>query len=91
MAERGTPASSTARQQLIDSGEMTEQQTEMFNYIDESKNITGETPAPDPTGMAEINKVFKDVGNTVFYGQQSPEDAAKQFREQAEEILARNN
>ena len=91
MAERGTPASSTARQQLIDSGEMTEQQTEMFNYIDESQAITGETPAPDPTGMAEINKVFKDVSNTVFYGQQSPEDAAKQFREQAEEILARNN
>lgn len=91
MAERGTPASSTARQQLIDSGEMTEQQTEMFNYIDGSKDITGETPAPDPTGMAEINKVFKDIANTVFYGQQSPEEAAKQFREQAEEILARNN
>lgn len=91
MAERGTPASSTARQHLIDSGKMTQQQTEMFEYLDLSKDITGETPAPDPIGMSEINKVFKDAANTAFYGQQTPEDAAKQFRKQAEEILARNN
>lgn len=91
MAERGTPASKTARQHLIDSGKMTPQQTEMFDYVELSKDITGETPAPDPIGMSEINKVFKDAANTAFYGQQTPEEAAKQFRKQAEEILARNN
>lgn len=91
MAERGTPVSSEIRQYLIDSGEMTQQQTDMFEYIDSTAEITGETPAPDPTGMSEINKLFKDIGNTVFYGQQSAEEAAASFRTQANDILERNN
>lgn len=91
MAERGTPVSSEVRQYLIDSGNLSPQQTEMFEYIDNGAEIAGETPAPDPTGMAEINKVLKDTANSVFYGQQSAEEAAADFRKQADDILARNN
>lgn len=91
MAERGTPISSKIRQYLIDSGNLSQQQTDMFEYAELAKPITGDTPAPDPTGMAELNKVFKDAANAAFYGQQTPEEAAAAFRKQADEILARNN
>lgn len=91
MAERGTPVSSEIRQHLTDSGKLSQQQKDMFAYVDQSAPITGETPAPDPTGMAEINKAFKDASNTAFYGSQTTEEAAKQFHKQADEILSRNN
>ena len=89
MGEYGTPVNSDIRDYL--SSKLTTQQQDMFSYIDDSSFETGETPAPDPSGMAEINKAFKDVCNTAFYGQKTCEEAAKEFRKQANEILERNN
>lgn len=91
MAERGTPVSSEIRQYMVDSGKLNDQQVEMFEYIDKAAEVAGETPAPDPTGIAEVNEAFSKAGNNVFYGQASPEDAAKAFRSEAEAILERNN
>lgn len=91
MAERGTPASSKIRQHMIDSGKLNTQQQEMFQYVDDAAVLCGETPAPDPVGMAEINEAFKNVANSAFLGQATPEEAAKGFREQTEQILSRNN
>lgn len=91
MAERGVPISSEIREYMINSGNMTETQTDMFEYIDKVTAIAGECPAADPGGIAEINKAFNDAGNSVQYGQATAEEAAKTFREQATEILERNN
>lgn len=91
MAERGTPVSSDIRQYMIDSGNLSSQQKDMFQYIDEAEKLSGTTPAPDPSGIAEINEAFNNAGNTVFYGQASPEKAAKTFRADVEKILARNS
>lgn len=91
MAERGTPSSSIARDFLTGSGKMAPQQQDMFAYVDEASAMAGETPAPDPTGMSEVNKAFADACNAAFYEQMSPEDAAASFRKKADEILARNN
>lgn len=91
MAERGTPASSEIRQHMIDSGKLNPQQQEMFQYVDDAAVLCGDTPAPDPVGMSEINEAFKNVANSAFLGQATPEEAAKDFREQAEQILSRNN
>ena len=91
MAERGTPVSSSIREYMINSGSLNAQQSEMFEYIDKVTEIAGETPAPDPTGISEVNEAFANAGNSVFYGQVSAEEAAKTFREQATEILERNN
>lgn len=91
MAERGTPVSSEIRQYMVDSGELSEQQIDMFNYIDQAEALSGDTPAPDPSGISEINEAFNNAGNTVFYGQATPDEAAKAFRADVEEILARNN
>lgn len=91
MAERGTPASSEIRQHMIDSSKLNPQQQEMFQYVDDAAVLCGDTPAPDPVGMSEINEAFKNVANSAFLGQATPEEAAKDFREQAEQILSRNN
>ncbi len=91
MAERGTPSSSVARDYLSGSGKMAPQQEDMFAYVDMAAGMAGETPAPDPTGMSEVNKAFADACNAAFYDQMSPEDAAASFPKKADEILARNN
>lgn len=89
--ERGTPVSSAIREYMINSGNLTAQQQEMFDYTDKVAEVAGETPAPDPSGISEINAAFADAGNSVLYGQMTAEDAAASFREQANEILQRNN
>ena len=89
--ERGTPVSSTAREYLVGSGMLNEQQKQMFDYVDIAAPLCGETPAPDPVGIAEVNQAFKDAAYSVFYGQVSAEEAAASFREQANSILATNN
>lgn len=90
-AERGTPVSSAIRQYLIDGGKMGEQQIAMFEGVDAAAELCGETPAPDPAGISEVNEVFKNAANSVYYGQASAEDAAATFREEANAILERNN
>ncbi|WP_099467192.1 ABC transporter substrate-binding protein [Konateibacter massiliensis] len=90
-AERGTPVSSVIRQHMVDGGNLTQQQTDMFNSIDAATALCGETPAPDPVGMSEVNGAFTNAANSVYYGQTSAADAAASFREEANAILARNN
>ncbi len=90
-AERGTPVSSAIRQYLIDGGKMGEQQIAMFEGVDAAAELCGETPAPDPAGISEVNEAFKNAANSVYYGQASAEDAAATFREEANAILERNN
>lgn len=91
MAERGTPVSSVVREYLSNAGNMTPQQEEMFEYVDLAEELCGETPAPDPVGMSEINEAFNNAAYSAFYGQITPEAAAAQFREEANAILERNN
>ena len=89
--ERGTPVSSAIREYMINSGKLTDQQKDMFDYTDKITALAGETPDPDPSGIAEINSEFATAGNSVLYGQLTPEEAAAQFREKATIILERNN
>lgn len=91
MGERGTPASSSARDYLVGSGKLSGKQEEMFNFATEAADYCGETPAPDPTGISEINTYFKDIAYSVFYGQATPAEAAATFFEQANSVLAANN
>ena len=91
LGERGTPVSSDVREYLISSGKLTDQQKEAFDYTDKITAVVGETPAADPSGIAEVNEAFASAGNSVLYGQLTPEEAAEQFRAKANEILERNN
>lgn len=90
-AERGTPVSSAIREHMISSGNMSKQQEQMFAYVDEATKLCGDTPAPDPEGISEVNKVFKDCAYKAFYGTSTADEAAAEFRQMANEILERNN
>lgn len=90
-AERGVPISSSIREYMTGSGNMSDAQVEMFEYIDNVAEIAGACPAADPSGIAEVNEAFANAGNSVAYGQATSEEAAKTFREKATEILERNN
>ena len=89
--ERGTPASATAREHLINSGTLSAQQTNMLNFVDTAAAYCGDTPAADPAGISEINTIFKNIGYAVFYGQTTPADAAAQFRTEVNAVLEANN
>lgn len=89
--ERGTPVSSTVRETMIGKGNLNEQQMDMFNYVDKATMVAGATPAPDPSGIAEIKESFANAGNSVLYGQVTAKEAAATFRTEAKEILERNN
>lgn len=89
--ERGVPISSAVREYMVGTGTMTQTQIEMFEYVDKATPYAGECPAADPIGIAEVNETFVNAGNSVLYGQATPEEAAATFREQATEILERNN
>lgn len=91
MAERGVPVSSVIREYMSASGNLSPQQTEMFGAVADALLLCGETPAPDPIGMSEINEAFKNAAFSVFYGQSTSEEAAAAFRTEANGILARNN
>ena len=73
------------------SGKITQQQSNMFDYTDRAISYCGNILPPDPAGISEINEAFKNSVYSVLYGQTTAEDAAWTFREQADEILTRNN
>lgn len=87
-AERGVPISSAVREQMIQTGILSEQEVEMFQYIEKAEKISGALPAPEPTGISEINEEFNRVGTAVFYEQMTAEDGAKEFRAAVERILS---
>lgn len=91
MAERGVPSPAKVREFLINSGEMDDKQKEMFEYADTVVEYSGETPAPDPIGIAEVGESFKNCAYEAFYGKISTKEAAEKFRSEADEILERNN
>lgn len=91
LAERGTPVSSEVRSYLADSGKLTAKQVEMFAFVDEAVKVCDAAPAPDPAGLSEISMLYQTEIYNVLYGLMTPEQAAAEFREKANEVLARNN
>jgi multiple sugar transport system substrate-binding protein len=87
-AERGIPVSSDIRSAMKDS--LTPQQQDMFNYIDEATKYSSKIDPPQPQGAAEVVKLFMDEINKVLYNMSTPDQAAAEFRQKANEILARN-
>lgn len=87
LAERGMPVNRKVRGRLEDSGLLSEQQEEMFAYMKEAETLCGDAPPSSAVDMAQINSIFHDTVYRVLYGTASPEEAAAEFREKAEEIL----
>jgi multiple sugar transport system substrate-binding protein len=88
LAERGVPISSEVRKAIESKVEPAQQ--EAFALVSLVEKNGSPLDPPDPAGHSQvISKVYTPLMEQVLYGQLSPEDAAKQFREQASAILAK--
>lgn len=85
--DRGVPISSDIREQMA--GGLDETNKMIFDYIsllaDHSSAINGELP-PNAT---EVLDTLKEIHEQVMYKQMSPEEGAKAFIKQANDIISR--
>ncbi len=89
LAERGVPISSEVRKAI--EAKVEPAQKEAFALVSLVEKNPSPLDPPDPPGQNEVvTKVYEPLMDQVLYGRMSPEDAAKQFREQANAILAKN-
>lgn len=89
MAERGVPASSKARDAIKSS--LSTQQQAMFDYIDTLSKDAPDTGSPDPSGASQVYTDLYNAFSAVLYGKSTAEQAAADFRKQANAVLANNS
>jgi len=86
--DRGVPVSSVVKEALIP--ELTEQQAQVFEFIAWAEKNSSPGDGPDPIGAGEVIAALESVTEALFFDQITPEEAAKQFRSEANSILSRN-
>lgn len=84
-AERGVPISSAVRDHLSDKVSETVEKT--FDYLEVVAQYTKEADPLSPPGETEVRGIFSRTIEALKYGQLSPEEAASDFVQQAENIL----
>ncbi len=88
-AERGVPISTAVQEHLKPNLDPTQKQVfDLLAYVEDHHS---ELDAPDPPNSRQvIQEVYTPLVDEVLYGRMSVEDAAKQFREQANGLLSAN-
>jgi multiple sugar transport system substrate-binding protein len=86
-AERGVPIAGKVRTDLKALADPVTK--EIFNYLDRVAKDAAPTPPPEPARHADIrsNVYVPIIREQVFYGKITPEEAVKQLRAKATEIL----
>lgn len=88
--ERGVPISSKVREHLKPT--LSEAAKVSFEYIDYVGKSYPPLTNKDPVAASEINEVlFKNISEKVNYVQITPEEAAKEFRKEAEKIFSKTS
>lgn len=88
MADRGVPVSSVIRQGM--EAKLSPAQKVMFDFISVVEKNAGNLPSPDPANAAEVTQALTSITEEILYDKIKPEAAAAKFRQQANEILAKN-
>jgi len=83
--ERGVPVSTAIASRL--SAKLDEAGKQQYELLDYVKGHSSPIDPPNPNGSTIINKAFEIVKSRVLDGSLTPEQGAKQFREDAESIL----
>ncbi|SDK00847.1 ABC transporter substrate-binding protein [Sediminibacillus albus] len=86
LGDRGVPGSSEVKDAL--KSEISEAQQQVFEYIEWAEQNSSPMGAPDPAGAGEVIELLDTLAEQISYGQVTPEDAASNFRNQAESMLA---
>lgn len=87
MAERGVPISSRIREGLKPF--MGGAQKEMFDYINLAAEHSSKISPPNPEGHNQIIDLYNNLHEMIAFEVISPEDAAKEFRTKANQILSK--
>jgi multiple sugar transport system substrate-binding protein len=88
LGERGVPFASKVRTEL--QAAVSEAQKATFVYVDEVEKLNAQVDPIYPPNYGGIYDVWKLVTDEIMYEKVTPEDGAKKFRTQADEILGKN-
>jgi multiple sugar transport system substrate-binding protein len=87
-AERGVPIAAKVREHLKPNVEAAAK--EMFEYVELAEQHSSPIYDPEPAGAGEISSLFDRLAEQLNFGESTPEDFAKEFRVEANKILAKN-
>jgi multiple sugar transport system substrate-binding protein len=88
LGDRGVPGSSVVKEAL--KPELSEAQVQVFDYVEWAEQNSSPFDGPDPIGAGEVIETLDSLSEQMNYDNISVEDAAKQFRQQAESVLSQN-
>jgi multiple sugar transport system substrate-binding protein len=86
-AERGVPISSKVREALKPSLDDTAKL--IFDYVDAVGKVATPIDPPDPAAFSQIQAVLDNLEQQMLFGKMTTEEAAKSFRTQSNELLAK--
>lgn len=85
--DRGVPPSSVVRDEMR--SEVSTMDQEIFEYVDYILENGSPIDKSYPVEAAEVFVLMEEFNERVLYKELAPEDAAKQFREQAEALISK--
>ncbi|WP_299090792.1 sugar ABC transporter substrate-binding protein [uncultured Metabacillus sp.] len=88
LGDRGVPGSSVIKEELKPF--LSPEQVQVFDSVAWAEQNSSPFDGPDPIGAGEVIELLDSLSEQMNYGQLKVEDAAKQFRQQAESILSQN-
>ncbi|WP_175638605.1 ABC transporter substrate-binding protein [Metabacillus schmidteae] len=88
LGDRGIPGSSVVKEEL--KPVLSPEQVQVFDSVEWAEQNSSAFDGPDPIGAGQIIELLDSISEQMSYGQLKVEDAAKQFRQQAESILSQN-
>jgi len=81
------------KQEVIDGMQdiLSDTQKSIIAYLDTVRQHSSKIDDPEPTGHAEIKKLFKNVSDEIFFEKITPAEGAKKFRDLANAVLGKSS
>lgn len=86
--DRGVPGSSVVKESLKPL--LTEQQAQVFDYISWAQEHSSPLDPVSPVGAGEVIALLDDITEELFFGEVTIEEAAAEFKTEANKILSNN-
>ncbi len=88
LGDRGIPGSSVVKEELKPL--LSPEQVQVFDFVEAAEENSSAFDGPDPVGAGQVIELLDNLSEQMNYGQLKVEDAAKEFRQQADGILSQN-
>ncbi|MBS4208342.1 sugar ABC transporter substrate-binding protein [Bacillus sp. FJAT-50079] len=88
LGDRGVPGSSVVKEELKPL--LSPAQVQVFEFVEAAEQNSSPFNGPDPVGAGQVIELLDNLSEQMNFGQLKPEEAAKEFRQQADSILSQN-